>query len=270
MFLHNGCSHYLNLIHGRSNDQMHTTQFHPARMAAVSINNIAVTLLSKGFAQEAMEILTNAVKLMKFVSGSPSTENEAVKNDIDWIKDLRQAQIYSSASMRSDRPTLHKRINPIWSQKPAHSLLHNNDFFERIPIPIYIEQITMEDGNEMAILFFECAIILYNLGLSHSLLAEDSGIGSVQCAVRESSLRIMEIAETVLANMYEHCHSSSDYIQETILFNMLLMRGLIQNKLELNQPSGEHCKVLSDLLTYLRHQQRLYPEANELKVASAA
>jgi hypothetical protein len=214
-----------------------------------------------------METLTSAVKLMKIVCEEPSAEEN---NNVEWKDNLRQAQKYSSTSMRFGKKSMSLPIKPIWSQAHAYSCLQSSEFFDQVPMAIYIEQITMEEGNEKAVLFFECAIVLYNLGLSHSLLAEESEGFSFQNAIRESSLHVLELAETVLANMYEHCLSSSNYIHETILFNMLLMRGLIQNKQQLNRASCEHCKVLSDLLSYLRQQRQLYPEANELSVASAA
>jgi hypothetical protein len=171
---------------------MHATRFHPVRMAAISINNIAAALLCKGSIQEGMEMLTNAVKLMKFVSEEPSTENDA-----DWAEDLRQAQKYSSKSMHCDEQSMSFHIKTIYSQAPAYSLSQSSEFFDRVPMPIYIEQITMEEGDGKAVLLFECAIVLYNLGLSHSLLAQKSATAtcSLQNAMRESSLHVMELAE---------------------------------------------------------------------------
>jgi hypothetical protein len=68
-----------------------------ARKAAVSLNNSAVALISRGFLREAMETLKDLVTIMKLAS-EPSTalctidEAGVEENESLWVLRLRRAQ----------------------------------------------------------------------------------------------------------------------------------------------------------------------------------
>lgn len=259
--------------------------------AAISINNTAVTLLSKGFIRESMTTLKDSLHLMKMASQSREKYRLDHEEEEAYMAAIHHAQQCSSVMMMNMSDTASRGLHgspdevivyliivkPIDSQTLAHELVEkkNGDFFHQVPMPIFIDP---TDGleDEDSTFDFESAIILYNYGLSHSLLANRSKDNqTIQNSLRQSSLRVFELAETIIDEMFDNCHDDSlieTCIQETLMFRILLTRSLIQSNLDLNQPAPAdvHRNVLKQLLALVEQRHRFCPSANELRIAPTA
>jgi hypothetical protein len=251
------------------------TRFNPVHKAAVSLNNTAVALLSKGFFREAMVTLKDSLHLMKMASQLEEKNLLSPEEEEMYLTSLHNAQRHSSVMMMSESNSA--MIKSVSSQTLAYALFEtSDDFFRQVPMPIFIEMMQDDDTDMSAGFDFECATILYNYGLSHSLLANASADNeSTQFSLRHSALRCFQLAETILVKIDEQCDDDDmEYfeIQETMLLGALLMRSLVQVNDELNRaPSANaYRQALQKSLAFVQQQHRLCPVAHDHHAAPAA
>lgn len=270
--------------------------FNIVHKAAISINNTAVALLSKGYVRESMITLKDSLHLMKMASQSREKNPTIDRGDDEQeacTAALHRAQQCSSVMMMGicnnnsspmgvigDSDALlfvMSAVRPVDSQTLPHELVEkkNSDFFQQVHMPVFIDPVEgLEDDDSTY--DFESAMILYNYGLSHSLLANASHENqSIQLSLRQSSFRVFELAETIVDEMFDNCQDDGcveTCVQETLMFRILLTRSLIQISMDLNQSvsANTHEKVLSELLALVEQRHRFCPAANELRIAPTA
>jgi hypothetical protein len=198
-----------------------------------------------------------------------------------YLTALHRAQKHSSiVMMMSSSESNSATIKSVSSQTLAYALFEpNDDFFRQVPMPIFIETIQDDDRNMIVELDLKCAIVLYNYGLSHSLLASASADNeSTLFSLRHSALRCFQLAEAVFVKINEQRNDDEDKdseyfdVQETMLLGLLLMRSLVQVNVELDRaPSADaYRQALNKSLAFVQQQHRLCPVAHDLHGAPAA
>jgi hypothetical protein len=250
--------------------------------AAVSLNNNAVALLSRGFVREAMDTIKDAIKLLNIASEArcktrdceyPGFSVERLQNEenIRLVALQRAQQRMATATAKdANHCQFVAHVYPLSNQIAPFALLQNDKFFQHGSMPIIIDQQPNEEDEDDAF-DLECAIVLYNYGVSHSLLADWAiavnyipMVCQVQC-LRVSALCFFELSHSLFTQL----------VKETLqlpamLLGMLLTRSLIPNCLELGRSPDKYRKEQERLLVLVRHQHRLFPAATELRAAPAA
>lgn len=92
---------------------------------------------------------------------------------------LHRAQHYLSVIMRfiDEAGKRNASVKPLWSQTIVHAIVEDEDFSSKVPMPIVIEP--REDHELEETFDFECALMLYNYGLSLSVKVKFAAL--VQC-----------------------------------------------------------------------------------------
>jgi hypothetical protein len=101
-----------------------------------------------------------------------------------------------------------------------------------------------QEDEESQVFDFQCAIVLYNFGLVHLLLASQAKQNLAQAAMQQSALRLHELAGQILAIMNQQRRYNSESFNEKILLGLLLMRGLSKIHEALNQSVPASCHGL--------------------------
>jgi hypothetical protein len=251
--------------------------------AAVSLNNNAVALLSKGFVREAMDTIKDAIKLLNIASEArcksrdceyPGFSIERLQNEENILLAALQRSQQRMATFTAKDANNHSQfvahVYPLSNQIAPFALLQNDTFFRHGSMPIIIDQQPKEEDEDDAF-DLECAIVLYNYGVSHSLMADwvlAMNYTPILCQVpclRTSALCFFELSHSLFTQL----------VKETLqlpamLLGMLLTRSLIPSCLELGRSPDKYRKEQERLLVLVRHQHRLFPAATELRAAPAA
>lgn len=176
----------------------------------------------------------------------------------------------ASAKDGNESSQIISRVFPLSNQTSPFVLLQNNELFRHGPMPIIIDQLPSEQDEEDAF-DFECAIVLYNYGVSHGLLAEwaialnySPIVHQTQC-LRASAMCFFELSHSLLTQIVKE-----SFHEPAMLLGMLLTRSLIQTSLDLGRSAEKYRKEQDRLLVLVRHQHRLFPATAELCVAPAA
>lgn len=251
------------------------------------MNNNAVALLSRGFVREAVDTIKDSIKLLKIASETRCKARDQHRgSSIEQLQNeekillaaLQRAQqrmvTVTTAKDDSRRSSSNCQfaasVRPLSNQSPPFALLNNDLLFRHGPMPIIIDQLPKEEDEDDAF-DLECAIVLYNYGVSHSLLAEwaiavnhTPILCQVSC-LRVSALCFFELSHSLLTQLVKESLQFP-----AMLLGILLTRSLIQSCLDLGRSPDKYRKEQDRLLVLVRCQHRLYHAATELKAAPAA
>lgn len=255
----------MSLQHTRAIDNVHK--------AAISLNNSGVNLIANGYPREGTATLKDAVHLLRMVSQVQAQSRSQLTIEEKGIMQaaLHRTQCFTAATTTCTRGKDDHRslVKPLWSQAIFNELVQNKNFSSNIHLPIVIEPRDYKLENTFD---FDCAVMLYNYGLSMSVKAKYYCSKQVQAPLQENALRIYELAETILAKLDgQNCDQFTKLGEEKMILGVLLMQSIIKIYSELSRtPPVEYYETLNEILASIRLQYQLCPEANKFRSAPAA
>jgi hypothetical protein len=242
--------------------------------ASVSLNNSAVALLSKGLICEAMDTIKDAIKLLNVAScinvhniGCSPERMQRVEAFLDSSLHLALKRMSLPAAADSKGQIVHL-VKPLSNAAMAYTIFKDTSLLPFDPMPIFIDLIPVEEeGSEDDAFDIECAILLYNFGLAHRLLATTmtatSESARIRNSLKQSSFCFLEMARTLLSKIDE-------FNQQAVFLHVLLTRALIQSCLDLGRSPDEYRRVFTRLYAIARGKHEFFPLQYESRGAAAA
>jgi hypothetical protein len=250
--------------------------------AAISLNNTAVALLSRGYCIEALDTFKDAVKLMRCATlGEDNQGNEISDNNVLLLLD--QANKRRAACGKP----CHNHSMANWPLLQVITTQHNPaQVYEvlttsaldpnfQVAFPMTIDPVGTSGMDDVAL---EAGVVLYNYAIAHECLAASSVDATVSgqdhptlfaVMARSRSHRLLQLAMAVLAKADGEANSNSQFL----LVRMAIVHCLIHAAILLNLDHHEfnhYCHSMLCLLQAVDAQRRLLPHNAGLSVASAA
>jgi hypothetical protein len=202
-------------------------RFNHCRKTAIALNNLAVVMLSRGWLNRARDTLQDSIQFMKLASDAREVNTTGY---VSSVYECQEAETLSIIAIHSAQERLSNGsdddhdhdndnnrtskyiVKPLSNQTFAYTLLKNDDFFGLVPMPMFIDEMALDNKNDA--FEFERSVILYNDGLSRTLLADDSEANmnnttSVQLQSsllqQQSALEEFELAKSLLCKIHYGC-----------------------------------------------------------------
>jgi hypothetical protein len=260
--------------------------------AAISLNNTAVALLSRGYCIEALDTFKDAVKLMRCATLSDGN-NEVSDNDV--LVSLDQA---NKRSVVCGKPC-HNHSMANWPILQVITTQHNPiQVYEvlttsaldpnfQVAFPMTIDPIGSSGVDDVT---FEAGAVLYNFAIAHECLAASS-VDVVTVSGGDSALfvemarsrshRLLQLAMAVLAEADGTAAPSVFPAESTcrlansqfLLVRMAIVHSLIHAAILLNLDHfeyDEYCYFMLCLMQAVEAHRQWLPHNTALGVASAA
>lgn len=231
--------------------------------ATVHLNNVGVTLLERGYCQQAMQVFGYAISIMKAVSSRANHH---------------QHQQVQASFLRSDdiQAKLKVAANHLAQAVPRPSSVGNNvslqvisdhenpvDFLRQgagvavtpstVVHPLRMEPFDFEAPNETDVAI-ECSILLYNYSVAYvlSLLFSNTNAlkADAQQRLKAAALHMSNLAYTSLSSHYQNNESLEHCTNNRILLVSLLVLRQLANLTRL-----ESCKIGGDAQQERRNRE---------------
>jgi hypothetical protein len=257
---------------------------HEQHQAAIALNNIAVSLLARGFYRDALAILKDAIQLMR--STTQGADPPPCVSSRDIQDTLHQAYHRKAICEGSDcgtkesespnnSPKLHVISNQLDPARVYDILtLCTNSSELNVCFPMTIDLIDSE-GCTSDDLAFEASVVLYNYGVVYECVAATTGdcLDPAAMSVRARVHHIFQMVGVVLSKIepdawYGNLTSAAARI---LLLEIVLthIRIDVAIKLDLQHEYNDCCLNMQYLLQMVEYQRRLLP-LDDQAVAAAA
>lgn len=221
-----------------------------------------------------MDTSKDAIKLLNVASGFKvyngdfaSERMQRVEAFVVMALQLAQKRMSRPAVVDSEGRHIHV-AKPISNVAMAYTSVKSTSFLPRELSPIFIDLIPLEEeSNDDDAFDIECAIVLYNFGLAHHILAkmmiQSSESARVQSSLQESAFSFLDLAHALLSKINE-------FNQQAVFLDVLLTRALIRCCHELGRSADEYHRAFTRLYTIVRGQHEFLPLQYESRAAAAA
>jgi hypothetical protein len=244
-----------------------TAADHYMYKGVVSLNNIGCVLLEQGAYQQAMDTIRDAIVVMKTIvptrkgenrnspvaSGHPTTNLNLEGRLNKATQRMAFPQPMVARSMQQQRSTAairHDAPPPIatitladYCQLEIDDVLMLHPDEQMLMCPIRIEDESEHHGTLNQDL--DSAILLFNLGLSHSCLARCQADESVREQLQDAAIHIFGLADSILVQLSSQqsmeCNTLTAHhdVKRVTCTNMAVLHSLLQVRMEQQQ----HCYV---------------------------
>jgi hypothetical protein len=273
-------------------------------VAAISLNNSAVSLLVHGECWDAMEILKDAIQFMEKAVVNRTKSHDEQQHEIEGDEDgpAIRRQALDRASRRTSRLLTHsdglqqQMHNEKWpslevlsSQSDPSRILRSlssiadsvslNIAFPVTIDPIDFESCTIDDVS------WDSGVVLYNYGIALDCAAVtgegdfDDGaepaapMGFPRELIQVKAHNVFQNTYLVLFEIEQHCQGCMPIClaSQIVLLRTMLTHNLINVSIKLNLASeyDYYCCIMQRLLLLVEAQQLLLP-IDDRAVASAA
>jgi hypothetical protein len=263
--------------------------------AAISLNNTAVALLSRGYCIEALDTFKDAVKLMRCATmGDGNNQGNEISDD-DVLLSLDRANKRSAACGKpchnhtmANWPLLQvitTQHNPAQVYEVLTTLALDPNF--HVAFPMTIDPIGTSGMDDVVL---DAGAVLYNYAIAHECLAASSvdvtvsGEDPVLFAemARSRSHRLLQLAMTILAKADGEapsifpgestcCYRLAN--SPFLLVRMAIVHSLIHAAIVLNLDYleyNQYCHAMLCLMQAVEAHRQWLPHDATLGVASAA
>jgi hypothetical protein len=250
---------------------------HDRYKSAIILNNIAVTLLSRGFYSEAMQTIHDSLQLMNVVTAAK--RNGMKHGPTHMMFDNRKVDLFlESARRRLVTLPLKEldRIRPVSSLQPADCTYQEIQAqpSQDLYAPIRIDVVDYE-YPEMYNADIHGTILLYNYGVARHAFAQFvvaiNGDWRLTHEYLLMSLDMYRLAEKIISSMKQRMDHVRD-LGELPLVHVLLARSLVQLAihLRLDPEVQEQFKIMLCQVLHLSTSLQQILQENFGSIAPAA